>query len=86
MSEDIKKMEGKIKEIRAAIKEAKVAKNAVLGEGIEKAVKAGYLSWSDLRPALDKVVKKKKDRKLLKLPEVEQKTPASVQAGFQHGS
>mgnify|MGYP000030904203 CR=1 FL=1 len=76
MSGDIKEMEDKIKEIRTAIKEAKITKNAVLGEGIEKAVKAGHLSWSDLRSALDKVVKKKKDRKLLKLPEVQAEKPA----------
>lgn len=81
MSEDIEKMEGRIKEIRAAIKDAKIAKHAVLGEGIEKAVKAGHLSWSDLKPALDKVVKKKKDRKLLKLPEVDQKAPTSSVGG-----
>lgn len=70
MSDEIKDMEKKLKDIQAAIKEAKIRKDAVLGAGIMKAVKDGLLSWDDLRPALQKVIKKKKDRELLKLGEL----------------
>lgn len=79
MSDDIKEMEAKIKEIKATIKEAQTTKNAALGEGILKAVKEGFLSWDDLKPALQKVVKKKKDRKLLKLGELPPPLPTQNQ-------
>ena len=77
MSDDITEMEKKLKEIQTAIKEAKIRKDAVLGAGIMKAVKDGFLSWNDLKPALQKVIKKKKDRELLKLGELPPPLPTN---------
>lgn len=78
MSNDLEKLAAieaaakqKLKEIRQkkkAIERTELeAKKLAIGDGVQRAIKAGDLSWSDIKPVLKKHISNKKNRKILML-------------------
>lgn len=78
MSNDLEKIAAveaaaaaRLKEIRKkrkTIERAELeAKKLAIGDGIQRAIKAGDLSWADIKPALKKHVRNKKYREILLL-------------------
>lgn len=68
---DIGKMEQQVKDLQQKIKAQKKtesdAKKMALGEGVQRAIKAGDLQWHNLKPILQKHIKSERQRALLDL-------------------